>query len=246
MAQKVQKQAAGSRNQGSSEVVEDASLFGQRLEVEDPVARFIAANYNRILLLVTVGLIAWFGVRYYNQQNLKVAKAGADVLASVQTALEDVINTPAAGSEEDQKKRSQALLSVEGGVKSLQETIQPYPQLAEFYSTVAGLESGKQKASAVKFHFTNGYSQGDIRFIEEMSDLTAAKYLLDEDLVAGKKALTSIMEKTTYAAAAAAGVLTKLAEKPEEKKELLKRFDDLAKRQPQVAAQLENFRKELE
>jgi hypothetical protein len=246
MAQKVQKQAAGTRNQGSSEVVEDASFLGQRLEVEDPVARFIAANYNRILVLVTVGLIAWFGVGYYKKQNLQVSKAGGDVLASVQAALEDVINNPAEGSEDEQKKRSQALLSLEGGVKSLQQTIQPYPALAGLYSNVAGLESGKVKASAVKFYFTNGYSQGDVRFVEEMSDLAAAKYLLDEDLAAGKKALTALMEKTNYAAAAAAGVLTKLAEKPEEKKDLLKRFDDLAKRQPQIAGQLENFRKELE
>lgn len=248
MVQKVKKYSADARNEGSSEVVIGESQFlGQRYQPEDPVANFIARYYNIILVIVALALIAWFGTRYYQQQNLNVSKAGGEILASVQSAFEDVSNIAAdSTSNEDKAKREQALRSLKGGIKSLSEAVAPYPQMAEYYQAISQLELGEIKPSNVKFIFNSGYAAGDQRFFQELQDLTVAKYLLDLDLVAGKKALQQLVDKGEFVAAAAVSVLARLATTAEEKQSALKQIAALSKRQPEVAGQLETIKKSLQ
>jgi hypothetical protein len=247
MAQKVQKHLDQVKNHGSSEVVTDDTQFlGQPVEIEDPVARFIAANYNLILGLVIAGLIGWFGYGYYSKQNLQIRRSGGDTLATVQAALEELETLDLASQDEEVKKKIEtAKLKVDGGVKSLGKAIEPYPQMAQIYAALADLRSGTKKADQVKFFYEQGYATGEARLVQELQDLLVSKYLLDQDLEKGRFALVKLAEQGSYVAPAAISTLAKISETEEQRSAALKLADAVAARQPESAALLEEVRTAL-
>ena len=247
MAQKVQKKVDPIKNHGSSEVVTDDTQFlGQHVEIEDPVARFIAANYNLILGVVIAGLVGWFGYGYYAKQNMQIRRSGGDALATVQAAIEELDALDLSSQEEETKKKIKtAKLKVDGGVKSLGKAIEPYPQMAQVYAALADLRSGTKKADQIKFFYEQGYATGEPRLVQELQDLLVSKYLLDQDLEKGRSALVKLAEMGSYVAPAAISTLAKISETEEQRAAVLKLADAVAARQPESAAVLEEVQTTL-